>query len=79
MIGCQASGIVSSEDLVTAVRAEARCHDYDKVILATGRQPGHRLAHLMGRDPIQQLRREWAERLIVFPAGNQERPGRTPQ
>jgi hypothetical protein len=69
MIGCQASGIISYEDLVTAVRSETRGHDYDEVILATGRQEGSALAHLVGHDPVQQLRRKWGRRLIVFPDG----------
>jgi len=37
-IGCQASGIISDGDLLEAVRAETRAHDYDQVILATSRQ-----------------------------------------
>jgi hypothetical protein len=65
-IGCQASGVISDQDLVKAVRAETAGHDYDEVILATGRQPGSGLARLVGRGPIQQLRRKWGERLIVF-------------
>ena len=40
MIGCQASGIISYEDLITAVRSETRGHDYDEVILATGGRKG---------------------------------------
>jgi hypothetical protein len=76
MIGCQASGIISDEDLVKAVRAETRGHDYDEVILATGRQDSSRLARLMGRDPVQQLRRQWGQRLVVFPGGRHQRsPG----
>ena len=67
MIGCHASGIISYEDLVTAVRSETRVHDYDEVILATGRQEGSGLARIVGRDPVQQLRREWGERLTEFP------------
>jgi hypothetical protein len=69
-IGCQASGVISDQDLVKAVRAEAAAHNYDEVILATGRQTGSRLGHLAGRDPVQQLRRKWGERLIVFPEGH---------
>ena len=68
-IGCQASGLLSEEELVKAVRAETRRHDYDKVILATGRQKGSKLAHAVGRDPVQRLRRQWGQRLIVFPSG----------
>jgi hypothetical protein len=39
-VGCQASGIISDEDLVTAVGFEARSHDYDQLIVATSSQPG---------------------------------------
>jgi hypothetical protein len=73
-IGCQASGIVSDEDLVKAVRAEARGHEYDEVILATGRQGGTRLARVLGRDPVHQLRRRWGRRLIVFAPGSGATP-----
>ena len=69
-IGCQASGLLSEEELVKAVRAETRRHDYDEVILATGRQQGSKLAHVVGRDPVQRLRRQWGQRLIVFPKGS---------
>jgi hypothetical protein len=65
-IGCRASGLISDEVLVKAVRAETASHDYDEVILATGRQGSPRLAQLTGRDPVQQLRRKWGERLTVF-------------
>jgi DNA-binding LacI/PurR family transcriptional regulator len=37
-IGCQASGIISDSDMLEAVRAETRAHDYDQVILATSRR-----------------------------------------
>jgi hypothetical protein len=66
-IGCQASGIISYDDLVTAVRTETRARHYDEVILATGRQEGSGLARIAGRDPVHQLRRQWGDRLIVFP------------
>ena len=59
MIGCQASGIISYEALLTAVRSETQGHDYNEVILATGRQEGSGLARIVGRAPVQQLRREW--------------------
>jgi hypothetical protein len=71
-IGCQASGVITDQDLVKAVRAESAGHDYDEVILATGRQEGSGLARIMGRDPVQRLRRKWGERLIVFPAGHRQ-------
>lgn len=73
-IGYQASGIISDEDLVKAVRAETRRHDYDEVILATGRQGGARLARSLHMDPIHQLRRRWGQRLTVFTSG----PGKKP-
>jgi len=50
-IGCRATGIISEQDLVKAVRAETRAHDYDEVILATGRQGGTRLARGLHRGP----------------------------
>jgi|HubBroStandDraft_2_1064218.scaffolds.fasta_scaffold76003_2 chemotaxis response regulator CheB len=69
-IGCQASGLLSDEDdLVKAVRSETRRHDYDEVILATGRQGGSSLARVLRRDPIHQLRRRLGARLIVFRPG----------
>jgi hypothetical protein len=69
-IGCQTSGLLSDEDdLVKAVRSETRAHDYDEVILATGRQGGSSLARGLHRDPVHQLRRRLGQRLIVFPAG----------
>lgn len=74
MIGCQASGIISYEDLLTAVRSETQGHDYNEVILATGRQEGSGLARIVGRAPIQQLRREWGERLIEFPEVHHQEP-----
>jgi len=66
-IGCQASGLISDADLVKAVRSETRGHEYDGVILSTGRQESPWLARVMGRDPVHQLRRQWGQRLIVFP------------
>jgi hypothetical protein len=65
-IGCQASGVVSDQDLVKAVRSEAAGHDYDEVILATGRHKGSGPARFMGWDPVQQLPRKWGERLSCF-------------
>jgi hypothetical protein len=58
-IGCQASGIISDQELAKAVRAEAHAHHYDEVIVATGRQGGTRLARGLHLDPIHQLRRRW--------------------
>jgi len=69
-IGCQASGLLSDEgDLVKAVRSETRRHDYDEVILATGRQGASSLARVLRVDPIHQLRRRLGQRLVVFPRG----------
>jgi hypothetical protein len=73
-IGCQANGIISDQDLIKAVRAETAAHHYDEVILATGRQEGSGLARIMGRDPVQRLRRKWGERLIVFPERHRQEP-----
>jgi hypothetical protein len=36
-IGCKASGFISAEDLVPTGRSETGAHNYDQVILATGR------------------------------------------
>jgi hypothetical protein len=69
MIGCEASGLISDEDLVKAVSSETRGHDYDGVILATGRQDGSGLAGLLSLDPVHHLRRQLGERLIVFSSG----------
>jgi hypothetical protein len=67
-IGCQASGMLSDEDdLVKAVRSETESHDYDEVILATGRQGGSSLARGLRLDPIHQLRRRLGQRLVTFP------------
>jgi hypothetical protein len=67
LIGCRASGFISDDDLVTAVRAESRGHHYDQVILATGRQPGTWLARAFRRDPAHRLRSRLGQRLITFP------------
>ena len=65
-IGCQASGLISDQDLVKAVAAETRAHNYDEVILATGSQEGTWLARRLRLDPVHQLRRRWGQRLTVF-------------
>ena len=75
-IGYQASGIISDEDLVAAVRAETRAHNYDQVILAIGRQSGSRLAHSLHLDPVHQLRRRWGQRLVVFEPATDAKPRR---
>jgi hypothetical protein len=72
-IGCQASGLLSDEgDVVKAVRSETQRHDYDEVILATGRPDGSSLARALHLDPVHQLRRHLGRRLVEFPHG----PGR---
>ena len=65
-LGYRASGLISDEGLVEAVRAETRAHDYDEVILATGRQGGGWLARTLHADPVHQLRRRWGQRLVIF-------------
>ena len=59
---------LSDEDLAKAVKAETRGHDYDELILATGRQDGSRLARILHLCPVHQLRRRWGSRLTVFEA-----------
>jgi hypothetical protein len=73
-IGCQASGLISDEELMKAVNAETRRHDYDEVILATGRQGGSRLARTLHRGPVHQLRRRWGQRLVTFTPGPGTKP-----
>ena len=48
-IGCKASGLISAEDLVRAMRSETGDHNYDQVILATGRQAGTWPARVLRR------------------------------
>ena len=67
-IGCQASGLISDQDLVKAVAAETRRHNYDEVILATGCDGGTRVARGLHLDPIHQLRRHLGQRLVIFAA-----------
>ncbi len=73
-IGYRASGLISDEELVKAVRAETRRHDYDEVILATGREGGSWLARGLHLDPIHQLRRRKGQRLVIFPPGPGTKP-----
>jgi hypothetical protein len=71
-VGCHASGLISDDDLTKAVHAEIRRHGYDGVILATGRQGGHRgswLARALHLDPVHRLRWRLRQRLVVFPLG----------
>jgi hypothetical protein len=69
VIGCQASGLVSDEDLVNAVRSETSARDYDGVILAAGGLGSSGLARALHLDPVHQLRRRWGKRLIVCQPG----------
>jgi len=73
-IGYRASGLIGDDELVKAMRAETRRHDYDEVILTTCRQGGNWLARGLHRDPVHQLRRRWGQRLVVFSPS----PGTTP-
>jgi len=65
--GCRASGLISKEDLVKAAHSETRAHQYDKVILATGRESGRRPARAPRPGPVHHLRRRLGQRLIIFP------------
>jgi hypothetical protein len=73
-IGCQASGLISDEDLVKAVDAETRSHDYDEVILATGNREGSWLARTLHLDPIHHLQRRWGKQLTVLAGGAYSKP-----
>ena len=74
-IGYRASGLISDQELVKAVRAETRAHDYDEVIVATGRQGGSWLARGLHLDPMHQLRRRKGQRLVILTAGTGTKPG----
>jgi hypothetical protein len=73
-IGCKASGLISDEDLVTAVDAETRRNDYDEVILAIGGHEGSWLARALHLDPIRHLQRRWGKKLTVFTASGGTKP-----
>jgi hypothetical protein len=66
VMGMQATGLISDEPLLKAVRAETHSQDFDEVMLATGRQESTLLARILGQDPVNRLRRRWGRRLIVF-------------
>lgn len=68
-IGCQASGLISDEDLVNAVDAEARRNHYDELVLMTSNQEGSWLARTLHQDPIHQLQRHWGKKLTAFTTG----------
>ena len=73
-VGYRASGLISDEELVKAVRAETRAHHYDEVILAARRQGGSWLGRSLHLDPVHQLQQRWGQHLVIFAAG----PGATP-
>jgi hypothetical protein len=73
-IGYRASGLISDQELVRAVRAETRRHDYDEVILATGRQGGSWLVRSLHLDPVHQLQRRWGQHLVVVTVGSGTKP-----
>ena len=73
-IGCKASGLISDEDLVTAVDAETRRNEYDEVILAIGGHAGSWLARALHLDPIRHLQRRWGKKLTVFTASGGTKP-----
>ena len=73
-IGYQASGLVSDQELVKAVRAETSRHHYDEVVLATGRQGGSWLARSLHLDPVHQLQRRWGQHLAVVTVGSGIKP-----
>lgn len=68
-IGCQASGVISDEDLVQSVEVETRSHHYHEVILAISGQNAGWLARTLHRDPIHHLQRRWGAKLTVFSTG----------
>jgi hypothetical protein len=72
-IGYRARGLISDEELVKAVRAETRAHDYDEVILATSRQGGSWLTRSLHLDPSHKLRRQ-GQRLVIFAPGTGTKP-----
>jgi len=74
VLGCQASGLISDENVVKAVDAETRSHDYHEVILMTSNQDGSWLARSLHLDPIHHLQRRWGKRLAVFTARSSTSP-----
>jgi hypothetical protein len=71
--GYRASGLISDEELVKAVRTEASRRHYDEVIVAAGRQGGSWLARSLHLDPVHQLRRK-VQRLVILPPGAGAKP-----
>ena len=67
--GCQASGIISDSDMLEAVRAETRAHDYDQVILATSRRDGPWLVRLLRQGAVHRLRRRCKQPVTVVSLG----------
>jgi hypothetical protein len=73
-IGCQASGLISEEDMVKAVNAETSRNEYDEVILAIRGHEGSWLGRTLHLDPIHHLQRRWGKKLTVFTAGRDPKP-----
>jgi hypothetical protein len=73
-IGCQASGLISDEDLVRAVNAETSGNEYNEVILAISGYEGSWLGRTLHLDPIHRLQRRWGKKLTVFTAGHDPKP-----
>jgi len=61
-IGCEASGIIGDEDLVTAVRDGGPCHHYGQVILATAwvMRDSHIRRQFTEQDPQSGHHQVWA-------------------
>lgn len=68
-LGCRATGVISDQPLVAAVRAELAARDVDDVVLATGPPTGRGVAALLRLDPVHRLRRRLGTRLVTFPVG----------
>jgi len=70
VIGCEASGLVSDEDLVNAVRSETRARDYDGVIVAVGRLEGSGAGPCRASgpaSPVAQALGQTADRMSAWP------------
>jgi len=75
-IGCQASGLISDDDLVKAVDAETHRHHYDEIILMASNQEGSWLARTLHLDPIHHLQRHWGKKLTAFITDPHSQPER---
>lgn len=64
-VGCHAMGVITGQRrLNAAIRAEIRGHDYQEVMLATGRSSSW-LARLLRLDPVHRLRMRLGHRLLA--------------